>query len=134
MKTTTIRNLKRITCAFLFGAALAIPVLVASGHEHGDAAKKEVELQTLTGEVVDLMCYLDHEGKGEKHAACAKTCIESGGPVGLLVGDKVYLVIGEHKPINDKLSPLAAQTVTLKGKVVERAGMRMISNVEIVKK
>jgi hypothetical protein len=45
----------------------------------------------------------------------------------------VYLVIGDHKPINDQLSSLAAQTVTLKGKVVEKHGMKMIENAEIQK-
>ncbi len=98
------------------------------------AAEQKDETQTLTGEVVDLMCYLDHGAKGEKHRECAETCIKSGGPVGLLVGDKVYLVIGEHKPINDQLASMAAQTVTVKGKVVEHGGMRMIENVEIAKK
>ncbi|MBI4028325.1 MAG: hypothetical protein HY360_25295 [Verrucomicrobia bacterium] len=111
------------------------PAIASEGHhEHGSDGKKGDDVQTLTGEVVDLMCYLDHAAMGEKHRECAKTCIESGGPVGLLVEDKVYLVIGEHKPINNKLAPLAAQTVTLKGKVAERAGMRMLENAEIVKK
>lgn len=121
--------------SLIAAVALATPV---HAHEHdmnmGDQKHPPAAVQTLTGEVVDLMCYLDHGAVGEKHRECATTCIQSGGPVGLLVGDKVYLVIGDHKPINDKLSPLAAQTVTLKGKVVERSGMWMIENVEIVKK
>jgi hypothetical protein len=92
------------------------------------------EDQTLTGEVVDLMCYLDHGAKGDKHAGCAKTCISKGAPVGLLTADgKLYLVIGQHKPINDQLAEVAAQTVTLKGKVVEKNGMKMIENAEIQK-
>src|SRR5512135_2668779 len=82
------------------------------------------DTKTVQGEVVDLMCYLDHGAKGEKHAGCAKTCIESGGPVGVLTKDnQLYLVVGEHKPLNDKLAPLASKTVTLKGKVVERNGV-----------
>ncbi len=88
--------------------------------------------QTISGEVVDLMCYLDHGAKGEKHKSCAEKCIKSGGPVGLLSGNSVYLVIGEHKPINDELAAKAAQTVTLKGKVVERNGMKMIENAQLV--
>ena len=92
------------------------------------------ETETLKGEVVDLMCYLDHGAKGEKHAGCAEKCIKSGGPVGLLTADdKVYLVVGDHEPINDQLASLASKTVTLKGKVVERNGMKMIENVEIEK-
>lgn len=89
---------------------------------------------TVKGEVVDLMCYLDHGAKGEKHAGCAAKCIKSGGPVGLLTADdKLYLLIGEHKPMNDALVEYAAKTITVKGKVVERHGMRMIENAEIEK-
>lgn len=97
------------------------------------AAEGEGSSQTLTGEVVDLMCYLDHGAKGEKHKGCAEKCIKGGGPVGLLTGNQVYLVVGEHKAMNDELSGKAAETVTLKGKVVERSGMKMIENAVLVK-
>lgn len=114
----------------LFGALLAAAVWLGMSVSTARAA----ETKSIKGEVVDLMCYLDHGAKGDKHASCAKTCIESGGPVGLLTADnQLYLVIGEHKPLNDKLAPLAAKTVTLKGKVVERNGMKMIENAEIEK-
>lgn len=114
----------------LFGASLAAAVWLGMPVSTARAA----ETKSVKGEVVDLMCYLDHGAKGDKHASCAKTCIESGGPVGLLTEDnQLYLVIGEHKPLNDKLAPLAAKTVTLKGKVVERNGMKMIENAEIEK-
>jgi len=89
--------------------------------------------KSVTGEIVDLMCYLDHGAKGEKHKGCAGTCIKNGGPVGLLSGDDLYLVVGDHKPINDLLASKAAETVTLKGKVVEKNGMKMIENAEIEK-
>ena len=88
--------------------------------------------QSVTGEVVDLMCYLDHGGKGAKHSGCAEKCIKSGGPVGLLTkDDQLYLVIGQHKPMNEDLAAHAAKTITLKGKVVERNGMKMIENASI---
>ncbi len=98
------------------------------------AAESTGQTKTVTGEVVDLMCYLDHGAKGDKHKSCAEKCIKSGGPVGLLSGEDLYLVIGEHKPINDELASKAAQTVTLKGKVVEKNGMKMIENAELVQK
>ena len=105
-------------------AWLSLPVLTL-------AAEEKAETKSLTGEVVDLMCYLDHGAKGEKHRGCAEKCIKSGGPVGLLVGDEVYLVIGDHKPMNEELASKAAQTVTLKGKVVEKHGMKMIENAQL---
>ena len=112
------------------------PIVVAGMLAGGLWATSAIaaETETLKGEVVDLMCYLDHGAKGDKHAGCAEKCIKSGGPVGLLTADdQVYLVVGVHEPINDQLAPLAAKTVTLKGKVVERNGMKMIENAEIEK-
>lgn len=95
--------------------------------------KAPAQTKSITGEVVDLMCYLDHGAKGDKHKGCAEKCIKSGGPVGLLSGEDLYLVIGDHKPMNDELAAKAAQTVTLKGKVVEKNGMKMIENAELEK-
>lgn len=113
---------------FILGSALVLALGLSAPQA------RAAETTTVKGEVVDLMCYLDHGAKGEKHASCAKTCIESGGPVGILTSDnKLYLVIGEHKPINDKLAAYAAKTVTIKGKLVERNGMKMIENAEIEK-
>ena len=107
------------------GVSLALPRLSLGAEASGEA-------QTIKGEVVDMMCYLDHGAKGDKHKGCATKCIESGGPVGLLTADdQLYLVIGDHKPMNKQLAGKAAQMVTLKGKVVERNGVKMISNAEI---
>ena len=120
--------LNRSIVALVLGACLALPVLSRAAE-----AKMEGEAKTIKGEVVDLMCYLDHGAKGEKHQGCAKKCIESGGPVGLLTADdQLYLIIGEHQPMNKELAPHAAKTVTLKGKVVERNGMKMIENAQLV--
>gem|GEM_PF-6621982 len=44
-----------------------------------------------TGEVVDMACYLDHGATGEKHAECARECIESGLPVGIKGTDGIGL-------------------------------------------
>jgi hypothetical protein len=55
-------------------------------------------------------------------------------PVSLLTEDgKLYLIAGDHEPLNKELAPLAAKTVTLRGKVASRQGMNLINNAEIVK-
>jgi len=111
------------------GTGLAAPVINLAAEKEKLA---EGDTQTIQGEVVDLMCYLDHGAKGEKHKACAEKCIKSGGPVGILTsGDQVYLVVGDHKPINKELAAKAAENVTVKGKVVEKNGMKMIENAEL---
>jgi type 1 fimbria pilin len=98
----------------------------------GRAAEKN-DTVTVKGEVIDLACYLDHGARGEKHAACAEKCIRSGLPVGLKTEDgKVYVLIGEHKPLNDQLAECAAKTVTIRGKAVSRDGINLLENAEIV--
>jgi hypothetical protein len=122
-----------IAVAATFIAALTVsPLAIAAENEQGGetAASKEV-----TGEVVDMMCYIDHNAMGEKHGqSCGAKCIKSGGPVGIVSDGKAYLVVGEHKPMNDQLAEYCGKTITLKGKLAERGGMAMIENAEIVKK
>src|SRR2546428_8119037 len=121
-----------VAVAATFIAALAAsPLAFAQEHEHGKeaAAAKEV-----TGEVIDMMCYVDHGATGDKHASCAQKCVKGGGPVGLLSEGKAYLVVGDHKPMNDQLAEYCGKTITLKGKMAERGGIAMIENAEIVKK
>jgi len=122
----------RVAVTATFIAALAsAPLAIAQEHEHGsDDASKEV-----TGEVVDMMCYVDHNAVGEKHGqSCGAKCIKGGGPVGIVSEGKAYLVVGEHKPINDQLAEYCGKTITVKGKLAERGGIAMIENVEVVKK
>ena len=123
----------KFAVAATFAAALAIsPLAVAQEHEHGKdaAASKEV-----TGEVVDMMCYVDHNAVGEKHGqSCGAKCIKSGGPAGIVSEGKAYLVVGEHKPINDQLAEYCGKNITVKGKIAARGGIAMIENAEIVKK
>jgi len=120
-----------VTATFIAALACA-PLAIAQEHQHGgdDAASKE-----LTGEVVDMMCYVDHNAVGEKHGqSCGSKCIKSGGPVGIVSEGKAYLVVGEHKPINDQLAEYCGKNITVKGKLAERGGIAMIENAEIVKK
>ena len=123
----------RIALTATFIAAMAIsPLAIAQEHEHsGDAASSK----EVTGEIVDMMCYIDHNAVGEKHGqSCGAKCVKNGGPVGILSGDKAYLVVGEHKPMNDQLAEYCGKTITLKGKMAERGGIAMLENAEIVKK
>jgi len=120
-----------VTATFITALAVA-PLAIAQEHEHSaDAgASKEV-----TGEVVDMMCYVDHNAVGEKHGqSCGAKCIKSGGPVGIVSDGKAYLVVGEHKPMNDQLAEYCGKTVTLKGKLAERGGIAMLENAEVLKK
>lgn len=106
------------------------------GHEHGasaagqQAATGSSQEQTLTGEVVDVFCYLSHpkDGIGKGHAGCAKKCIKSGLPVAIKAGEQLYLATMEdHNPANQQLADLAAEQVTVRGKVMELDGQHLIA-------
>jgi hypothetical protein len=122
--------MKKSNSIIAFAAAAlfaASPVIAHEGHEHGETKK-------ITGEVIDMACYVDHNATGEKHADCAKKCIASGLPVGLKADDgKTYLLIGEHKPLNSELAEYAAKKITVEGKITSRDGVNMIENAVIQK-
>jgi hypothetical protein len=113
----------------------AYPAVAHEGHEHGDKEDLAAgETKKITGEVVDMACYIDHNATGEKHIDCAKKCIASGLPVGLKTDDgKTYLIIGEHKPLNSELVQYAGKKITIEGKVTSRDGVNMIENAVIQK-
>jgi hypothetical protein len=114
-------------------ASFAVAPLALAHDEHGksDGAGEK----TVTGEIVDMMCYVDHNAMGADHGqSCGSKCIKNGGPVGIVENGKAYLVVGEHKPMNDELADSCGKTITLKGKTAERGGIAMIENAEIVKK
>ena len=117
-----------------FSAGLVFSPLAFAHEEHEKDKLDAASDKTLTGEIVDLMCYADHKASGEQHAKCAATCIKGGGPVAILSDGKTYLVVGDHKPMNDQLAEYAGKTITLKGKLASTGGIPMLENAEIVKK
>jgi hypothetical protein len=96
---------------------------LASAHEGHHPTKSK----SLVGEVIDITCFVDHAGKGEKHAACAQKCITAGNPVGLLVDDVVYLIVlSDHQPPGPKLAEFAGKEVVATGQVSVKSGMRVL--------
>jgi hypothetical protein len=63
--------------------------------------------ETVTGEIVDMSCYLQLGKHGEKHVACGKKCLNSGEPIGLVAknGDVYMLMSEEHDPRRDGQTP-----------------------------
>lgn len=58
---------------------------------------------SVTGEIIDMSCYLQLGKHGEKHVACGKKCLTAGQPIGLLAknGDVYMLMEEEHDPRRD---------------------------------
>jgi hypothetical protein len=90
---------------------------------------------TITGEVLDMACYIADNLSGSEHAECAKTCIRKGLPVGIKSQDdgRVYLLVGSNNSLNDQLADYAAKTITVKGKIRSRDGFAMLDDVTIQK-
>ena len=99
-----------------------------------EAAKKaEVKPVTLTGEVIDLYCYSEHQASGAEHAKCATSCITKGIPVGFLTADgTMYIIVGkDHAPANAEVAAFAGKQSTITGKVSEAKGMKTIQLISI---
>ena len=127
------RTVLKTSIAIVFSAAL-MTAPIAMAHEHEKENLAAAADKTVTGEIVDVMCYVDHGAMGDKHAGCSAKCIEGGGPVGIVSDGKLYIVVGDHKPMNGELAEYAGKTITLKGKMASNGGITMLENAEIVKK
>ena len=69
---------------------------------------------TVQGILVDTSCYFAEGDKGDDHGdmkACGKDCLTAGNPAGVLVGDKVYILIFPAKAFAD----VVGKTVEIKG-------------------
>jgi hypothetical protein len=134
--STRFKAFKTFFAVIVIASFATAPLALAHDPaEHGKENLSAGAEKTVTGEIVDMMCYVDHNAVGETHGqSCGAKCIKGGGPVGIVSDGKAYLVVGEHKPMNDQLAEYCGKTVTLKGKAAERGGIAMLENAEIVKK
>ena len=119
----TVRSI--IAFSLIFALALAISPAVTTFA--ADDAPKDV---TLTGEPVDMVCYLGGKS-GPGHAGCATACANKGNPIGLVVkeGDKstLYLVLGGGgKASKDLLASHMGAQVDVAGKASSKDGMKII--------
>lgn len=105
----------------------------AAGTEANKKVLQEAKQETVTGEVVDVSCYLQLGKRGEAHVPCGSKCIANGEPIGIVDDDDdLYILFAEeHHPRRDgKVSlkgvfgPLLAKTVTVTGMVSEMKGYR----------
>ncbi|HKB07881.1 MAG TPA: hypothetical protein VKF61_06365 [Candidatus Polarisedimenticolia bacterium] len=117
--------MKQFVAAFVF-ASLAI---LATGTTLA-AEKAAASDVTLTGEVLDLACYISHGAKGPDHAGCAAKCAEMGQPVGLAASDgKVYVLVADHADSSafTKAKSMAGKKVEIKGEVAAKDGINALT-------
>lgn len=95
------------------------------GHEHH--AGKTVQ---VTGQVVDVACFVGHDSSGAKHEKCAEACARAGNPLAIYdeSAKALYLPVStDHKNPNAKLMSFIEKKVTVKGTLLEKAGLKGIA-------
>ncbi len=113
---------------------VAVSAYAHNGHEHGatktKAVVKETVTTTMTGEVLDLACYLGHDAKGKEHKKCAGSCLlEKHVSAGLLTAEgAVYLLVQDHnnEEAFEPVSKMAAEQVKVTGKKIVKGGLQAI--------
>ena len=78
----------------------------------------------VTGEIIDLSCYLQVGKHGEKHKACGTKCLQNGQPVGLLTknGTVYMLMEEEHDPRRDGQTTFRQAAIDNFAKIVAVTG------------
>jgi hypothetical protein len=123
----------QLAAAILISASVTGLLMKWSERRHSSVAGAQEIV--VTGEVLDMTCYIASNLSGPIHAECAKVCIRNGEPAGIKTQDgKVYLLTGEPgQSINAKLAEYAAQVVTIKGRQSVRDGFAQLQIEEIRK-
>jgi len=130
--------LKLAAAIVILAGITAVWLNLSQRARHQEIVVKRPPMQgqeiVVTGEVLDMTCYIAHNLSGPQHAECAKTCIRKGLPVGLKGADgKVYLLVGDKQPVNAELADYAAKTVTIRGMETKRQGFALLQVKEIRK-
>ena len=94
---------------------------------------KNDETKTVTGEILDMECYMTSGAHGADHKECAASCISRGEPMGVLAEDgKVYLLIkGKDKTPFEAAKKLAGEMVTVTGTLSEKNGVQALIVTEV---
>jgi hypothetical protein len=93
------------------------------------AAQPKGDRITVTGEVVDMWCYLEGGDRGPAKKACATTCAKAGNPIGILdAKGSLYVAAGlkDHQPAHTLLIDKMSTDVTVTGTLVRKGGVQMI--------
>ena len=83
--------------AFFVLALLAAASMAATDPATPPAKKGPKRPITVRGEILDMSCYLSRGLAGPLHRDCARQCIASGVPMGIMGEDStIYLLAPEH--------------------------------------
>jgi len=128
-----LNRILQLAAAILISAGItAVAIKLSERKRERFAQGQEI---IVTGEVLDMTCYIAYHLSGPEHATCAKECIKRGLPAGIKAEDgKVYLLTGNPgDSLSAKLADYAAKVVTIKGKQSMRDGFAQLQVEEIRK-
>lgn len=109
--------------------------LAAAKTPEEQAALKKGTVASVTGEIVDVSCYLQLRKRGPGHIACGAGCIRQGMPIGVLAssGQLTLVVPEEHDPrrgggvsIREYFADRVGQTATVTGLLTVQGGYRAL--------
>jgi hypothetical protein len=84
----------QLAAAILISASVTGLLMKWSERRHSSVSGAQEIV--VTGEVLDMTCYIAFNLSGPDHAECARVCIRNGLPAGIKAQDgKVYLLIAE---------------------------------------
>lgn len=116
---------------------LLLLMFFVAAHPVRAAAEKGSSRIKVSGEILDMACYLAHGGKGPSHRKCAQRCAAEGQPIGLLADDGVvYLLMADHADLDPygKAKKLAGSHVEISAEIVKRDGFTALTVYGVSKK
>ena len=122
MKKNLVKEIAKITLPFFLFIGLA-------SFNYG-----KFETKTVTGEILDMKCYMASGAHGPDHKECAAKCVKGGSPMGILADDgKVYLLIegDEGSAAFEEAKKHAGETVTVTGTLSEKNGVQALIVTEV---
>src|SRR5262245_768485 len=95
--------------------------------------KKELEKVTLSGQVIDLACYLGLDALAGDHQQCAELCVKNGATTGFKTKDHTYVVVRDpmHQKDAPGLTRFVNKEVEISANVFEKDGIRGVKILSI---
>ncbi len=115
----------------LFFVTLTVNAHEGEKHDEGMNHQQAGVEKTITGQVIDMTCYVKHDSKGAEHKQCALECAQKGLPMGILSDDgKIYQIMGaghdDLKTVNAAFLDYVEEKVIVVSQVYEKNGTNVI--------
>jgi hypothetical protein len=92
-------------------------------------AQPKGEHVTVSGEVVEMWCYLEAGDRGAAKKACATACAKAGNPIALVDDQgQLFVLAGlkSHQPAQELLLDKMSERITVSGTLVKNPHAQMI--------